>query len=256
MTLLSFDAPGRFASFEGSYVRWSNRYSNETILVNDRHVNHTLTLSAASVVSGATNSNGRRASLSIRLVSRTYARPQRSIRQSLGRAGEPFADAVAPFGPFDLGAAANILWSAASGFHATPSLSTTVYLGKLVRLLASASRIVGLPSFNDLYWQFDGYSEGNPDLATETGWKFKAGAMLLALPFYGTISAAYTRSTTRSCGSHGRHLETRQYRQKRFDDSGRGYPLRDLRERPANPGLGGFRLQPRRERRSGFPLLR
>ncbi len=44
-----------------------------------------------------------------------------------------------------------------------------------VNLKAQLSKNYSLPTFNNLYWEFDGWSVGNPDLLPETGWSGEAG---------------------------------------------------------------------------------
>ncbi len=194
MTLASLALRSEAANWEASYVRWSNRYSNQTYGIDDRHVNHTLTLSGGSSLYGpaaVTNGIARQARLSLKLTSRTYAALSTQYGNPWDEQVALSLDGVLPAGPFDIGAAAALLYSASGGFQAMPSLTVTAYPGKSVRLFATVSRQANLPSFNDLYWQFDGFSRGNPGLLPETGWRAKTGVMLFSLPFYGSVTASY-----------------------------------------------------------------
>jgi len=44
-----------------------------------------------------------------------------------------------------------------------------------LHLKGSLSKNYTLPTFNNLYWEYDGFSEGNPDLLPETGWSYETG---------------------------------------------------------------------------------
>jgi iron complex outermembrane receptor protein len=42
-------------------------------------------------------------------------------------------------------------------------------------LKGNISKNYTLPTFNNLYWEFDGYARGNPGLKPETGWSYETG---------------------------------------------------------------------------------
>lgn len=55
------------------------------------------------------------------------------------------------------------------GFQANPSLSASYGLNEKIKLRGLIGRSFRAPTFNDLYWPNDGWSEGNPNLQPETG---------------------------------------------------------------------------------------
>lgn len=56
------------------------------------------------------------------------------------------------------------------------SLGSDFYLNKKITLKGNISRNYRIPAFNDLYWKFDGYTQGNPNLKPESGYSGELGA--------------------------------------------------------------------------------
>lgn len=57
----------------------------------------------------------------------------------------------------------------------TYSLGASAAVSEVVTLKATAGRSYRAPAFNDLYWPADPWTEGNPDLLTETSWYGEIG---------------------------------------------------------------------------------
>ncbi|MDI6871943.1 MAG: TonB-dependent receptor [Bacillota bacterium] len=57
----------------------------------------------------------------------------------------------------------------------SPRLGAVYQFGAAQRLWLSAGRAFRAPSFQDLYWKADAWSEGNPDLRPETATAYQAG---------------------------------------------------------------------------------
>lgn len=63
----------------------------------------------------------------------------------------------------------------ASPFLPSLSLKYFLFAGKSWNVFGSISRSFKFPDLNDLYWGFDGYARGNPDLDPEHGWNQEVG---------------------------------------------------------------------------------
>ncbi len=73
-----------------------------------------------------------------------------------------------------------------------PSLSLKFYPFQKVQwyIHANAARNYNFPSLNDLYWGFDGFAQGNPDLNAERGWNIESGVGYKSRKEYLNISLA------------------------------------------------------------------
>lgn len=61
------------------------------------------------------------------------------------------------------------------GKGSTPSAGLSYKITERAKLRANYSKGFRAPTFNDLYWPFDGFSQGNPDLRPEKGWTWEGG---------------------------------------------------------------------------------
>ena len=80
------------------------------------------------------------------------------------------------------------------GSHVSPKIGTVVTFGE--EITASLKANTGLsfraPTFNDLYWPFDGLTEGNPNLSPEHGQDWDVGLRLRdPLFFSASLDATY-----------------------------------------------------------------
>ncbi len=73
-------------------------------------------------------------------------------------------------------------FSLLQGFALLPALAATLKLHPLISMDLRVSRVFQRPSFNDLYWPADSWSQGNPDLEPEQGWKYKIAGRLFLHP--------------------------------------------------------------------------
>ena len=91
-----------------------------------------------------------------------------------------------------------IRWDHSSDFGGSisPKFGVTASMGSAVRLAvkANAGKSFRAPTFNDLYWPFDGYTVGNPALSPETSTDFDAG-FIVAVPNDAQIHAGLTYYT-------------------------------------------------------------
>ncbi len=61
------------------------------------------------------------------------------------------------------------------GKESTPSAGLTYKITDGAKLRINYSKGFRAPTFNDLYWPFDGFTEGNPRLRPEKGWSWEGG---------------------------------------------------------------------------------
>ncbi len=61
------------------------------------------------------------------------------------------------------------------GKESTPSAGLTYRITDGAKLRVNYSKGFRAPTFNDLYWPFDGFTEGNPALRPEKGWSWEGG---------------------------------------------------------------------------------
>lgn len=61
------------------------------------------------------------------------------------------------------------------GKESTPSAGLTYKITDGAKLRANYSKGFRAPTFNDLYWPSDGFTEGNPTLRPEKGWSWEGG---------------------------------------------------------------------------------
>ncbi|MBE0618373.1 MAG: TonB-dependent receptor [Proteobacteria bacterium] len=57
----------------------------------------------------------------------------------------------------------------------SPRASLLVSRWEATQVRASVGRAYRAPTFNDRFWPFDGYAQGNPDLDPETAWEYELG---------------------------------------------------------------------------------
>lgn len=61
------------------------------------------------------------------------------------------------------------------GKESTQSAGLTYKITDTAKFRANYSKGFRAPTFNDLYWPFDGFTEGNPNLRPEVGWSWEGG---------------------------------------------------------------------------------
>ena len=57
----------------------------------------------------------------------------------------------------------------------SPSAGAAFKIGEYSKLRVNYAKGFRAPTFNDLYWPFDGFTQGNPNLRPEKSWSWEGG---------------------------------------------------------------------------------
>ena len=82
-------------------------------------------------------------------------------------------------------------YSSIRGLKVIPAFSAAWNFLKGVQFFSRVSELYQEPSFNDLYWPADAFSEGNPNLKPEDGVRTRAGILCLFPPLTITLSGQW-----------------------------------------------------------------
>jgi iron complex outermembrane receptor protein len=185
LSSLSFKARlGKFDAKTG-YINWYNSFSNSAPVITDTHINHSINAE----ISRKMEFQNLISLLAIK--SRTYIVESTQTGLNTDKELSLVGEAIWRKGLIELGGAINSLYSFSSGFYPIPSISAAIIPIETLRFSAEVSRQFRIPSFNDLYWQFDGFSKGNPDLLPEDGIKIQTASIWTPLPFILSMSFIY-----------------------------------------------------------------
>lgn len=172
--------------FNLAYINWRNYYSNSAIAVDDTHWNHTIKAGAK------TTFDFQQLKIRTSLVSKSFFVDSTKIGQYFDQQFDLVVDTVLTASIFEIAAAINNNYRITTGYTPIPSFSLNIKFLQWLHNINNISRVYTSPSFNDLYWQKDAFSVGNPNLVSEDGVKIKSGLVAMVLPFYISASFAYT----------------------------------------------------------------
>ncbi|MHB8767131.1 MAG: TonB-dependent receptor plug domain-containing protein [Deferrisomatales bacterium] len=169
---LTGSAAGAGLRLAGQYARFDNRYEDPAgwVPLDDRHV-----AESASTEAQADWRLGAHALTAAGELGRDFLDSTASGERDQGRWALLAQDEVALGGRVTL--VAGLRYDAHSDFRNewSPRASLAVRAAEATRLRASVGRAYRPPTFNDRFWPFDGFAQGNPGLDPETAWEYEVG---------------------------------------------------------------------------------
>lgn len=184
-SLLLTDAKWLFGLWQTrlSWSRWLNRYKSPGI--DDLHNNQHLSLKA-----------GRRWKISgnvfaLHIENDSYYLDSTKIGVKYDNIAALNGRVLLRTGPLEWGIESSASYSLINGFRVVPAFSAAWNFAKGFQFFGRVSETYRAPSFNDLYWPSDAFSEGNPALEPEDGWRVRSGVLLLVPPFSVTVSGQW-----------------------------------------------------------------
>ena len=127
-----------------------------------------------------------------KLASKTYLLQSSTLGWRWDEEACLIADTVSRWERWSLNLTLNQIVRFTRGYEAVPALNISFRPAPDWELYGSMSRQFRFPSFNDLYWKYDGFSQGNSNLLPETGLLVQVGAIWSRYPI--SVSAFFSFS--------------------------------------------------------------